>query len=181
MRKEERIEYVTLNDRERQLYLSTRSKARELLVLTTGKSQGHIMLKAISACRQICSHGDSVADASHAQLEIDACDKCGDPISDCGSSFNGTCGHHICSECIIEQFGAESLGSDQTPRSCWVCQEPILPASDFGSRTETSSIMEWESTTPSVTITSSKIDKVLWNLENLESSSSSFEKDPIKR
>lgn len=181
-RKEEKFEYVTLNERERQLYVSTRSEARKLLVLTTGKSQGHILLRAISACRQICSHGDSVADGPHTgtQPETDACDKCGDLISGSGSSFHGTCGHRICSECITEQVGAESLGPDLSPKSCWVCQVPTLPAYGLESRMETSRI-EWEVTAPPVTKISSKIDKVLWNLHTLEISSSFFGEEPIKR
>ncbi|KAH9208112.1 SNF2 family N-terminal domain-containing protein, partial [Leptodontidium sp. 2 PMI_412] len=55
-RKIEAIEQVIVNVRERRCYNTTRAEAKKALGSATGKSQGEILLRAISTLRQICSH-----------------------------------------------------------------------------------------------------------------------------
>ncbi len=179
----ERVENVNLNKREKELYVRTREQARKLAALSTGKAQGDVVLRAISTLRQICSHGDSTIPKS------ESCDKCGNPIPNYENSqrpFHGTCGHSVCYRCILKQNSAEGRGLNDTPDACWICEEPVLPMPEVVQlgNDDYSSVMpmDWESSlmTPP-TKNSSKIDKVVSNLRDLENTSSTGGLDPIKR
>ncbi|PMD59403.1 uncharacterized protein K444DRAFT_411279 [Hyaloscypha bicolor E] len=131
-RRIETVEKVILNERERCCYIATRDDAKRSLSSAPGKSQGRILLRAISTLRQICSYGGSIIDATpdiQPTREHSICDKCGDSINtqnDCQQSFHGACGHNVCYECTLDQSGAEDTALNGTPSTCWICQEPVI-------------------------------------------------------
>jgi SNF2 family DNA or RNA helicase len=191
-RRIEAVEQVILNERERSFYIATRDDARKSLSSAAGKSQGHIILRAISTLRQICSHGGFILDALpdiQPTREHTICGKCGDPIdTQNGSqqSFHGACGHNVCYECTLGQNGAEDTALDSTSSTCWICQEPVVSvledAQQWTSNQLNRTLIDGQSTTALTSSThSSKIEKVVTNLQKLERVSPANRMEPIKR
>ncbi|KUJ21499.1 uncharacterized protein LY89DRAFT_436506 [Mollisia scopiformis] len=190
-RKIEAVEQVILNGRERCCYNITRADARKALGSATGNSQGQILLRAINTLRQICSHGgaiiDDTPDSQHTR-EHNICDKCGHTIdtrNDSQQTFRGTCGHNVCYECTLDQNSSENISLNSGPESCSVCQEPVISILDNGQQWRgdqvNSTMVNWDTkTAPASAIHSSKIDKVVVNLQNLEKASPAHKMDPIK-
>ncbi|KAH7324014.1 SNF2 family N-terminal domain-containing protein [Rhexocercosporidium sp. MPI-PUGE-AT-0058] len=190
-RKIEAIEQVILNARERLCYSTTRANAKKAMGSATGNSQGEILLRAISTLRQICSHGgaiiDDTPDIQHAS-EHNVCDKCGQPVdtqNDPQQTFHGACGHNVCYECAIDENGSENTSLNCRPKCCSVCQEPVMSNLDDSQRWSggrLNSTLVDRNTEMAVTsaISSSKIEKVVAHLQNLEQASPSYRIDPIK-
>jgi len=190
-RRIEAVEQVILNERERHCYTATRDDAKKSLSSATGKSQGHILLRALSTLRQLCSHGGSIIDTtpdSQPTRELNICDKCGDSIdtqNDSQQSFHGACGHNMCYECTREQNGAEDTTLNCTPSACWICQEPVISVLEDIQQSRgnqlNSTLMDWQPTTAlTSTSHSSKIEKVVANLQKLEQASPANRMEPIK-
>jgi hypothetical protein len=186
------VEKVILNERERCSYIATRDDTKRSLSSAPGKSQGRILLRAISTLRQICSHGGSIINATpdiQPTREHNICDKCGDPINtqnDSQQSFHGTCGHNVCYECTLDQSGAEDTALNGTPSACWICQEHVISvfedARPSSGNQLNSTLMDWQPATAlSSTSHSSKIEKVVINLQQLEQASPVNRIEPIKR
>ena len=184
------VEQVILNERERDCYIATRNNARKALSSATRKSQGHILLSTISTLRQICSHGGTTIDAApdvQPAREHNICDKCGDTIetqNESHQSFHGACGHNVCYECTLDQGGAEEIALNNTPSTCWVCQEPVISILEDvhqSNNQPNNTLMDWQPTSALTSTTSSKIDKVVTNLQRLEQASPANEMEPIKR
>ena len=179
----DKLETITLNKREKELYMRTREQARKLAALSTGKAQGNIVLRAISTLRQICSHGGA------ALPESVTCDKCERPICDYEGSqrpFHGTCGHSVCYGCILQQNTAEGSAPNDMSDICWICEEPVIPIIEIvqvGEEGNSSDrLMDWEPAllTP-LTKYSSKIEKVVGNLRDLRNTLPVCGLDPVKR
>ncbi|KAH8587441.1 SNF2 family N-terminal domain-containing protein [Bisporella sp. PMI_857] len=190
-RRIEAVEQVILNERERRCYIATRDDARKSLSSVTGKSQGHILLRAISTLRQLCSNGGLIIDGPpeiQPAREHSICDKCGDPIDtqiDSQQSFHGACGHSVCFECTLDQNGAEDTVLDSTSSTCWVCQEPVTPVLENIRQRNSNQLnsvpMDWQSTKVlTSTCYSSKIKKVVTNLQKLKLASAANKMEPIK-
>ncbi|KAH6692846.1 P-loop containing nucleoside triphosphate hydrolase protein [Leptodontidium sp. MPI-SDFR-AT-0119] len=189
-RKIEAIEQVILNVRERRCYNTTRAEAKKALGSATGKSQGEILLRAISTLRQICSHGGAIIDDTpdiQRASEHNVCDKCDHTIdtqNDSQQTFHRACGHNVCYECAIYENGSENT-SNCGPKGCSVCQEPVMSYLDNSQRWDggrVNSTLAYRNTNIAVTsaINSSKIEKVVAHLQNLEQSSPAYGMDPIK-
>jgi hypothetical protein len=191
-RRIEAVERVILNERERRCYTAARDDAKKSLSSATGKSQGHILLRALSTLRQICSHGGSIIDTtpdSQPTRELNICDKCGDSIdtqNDSQQSFHGACGHNMCYECTRDQNGAEDTTLNCTPSACWICQEPVISILEDVQQSRgnqlNSTLMDRQPTTAlTSTSHSAKIEKVVANLQKLEQASPANRMEPIKR
>ena len=194
----EEMIHVDLSDDERQRHRLILEGAQHL-ARTTGKKRGHIILQSISALRQLCSHGSAHVPSSNLHFNNNNrygtplsripslnCDNCHQNFSHLDKiegAFNGSCGHKVCSECLDEQKNGQLLDSIATLSQCYICQEPTVacdltdmssPDSDFD--------MGQDDPLPMANFLSSKIEKVLSNLINLQERSreeSSIE--PIKR
>lgn len=188
----EEVEQVFLNERERCRYNTIRADAKKSSLSVTGRSQGDILLRAISTLRQVCSHGGPVNDTLpeiRPARDHNICYKCGELIvmeNHSVQSFHGTCGHSLCYECTLDQNCAEGSLLDSTRSTCWLCQAPAFSVPEdvrqWSGNQQSDILMDWQPTTAlTLTSRSSKIDKAVQNLQKLEQMSPVDTTDPIKR
>jgi len=192
LRRIEVFEQVVFNETEKCYYFATRDEARKSLILATGKSQGQILLRAISNLRHICSYGGAIIGASsnyQAVQDHDTCDNCACQIETHEASpyyFYGTCGHKMCYECTLDQNSAEETFSSRSPSICLICQEPAISILENKRQRDASklntTLMDWQPTEAlSQNYFSSKIAKLIVNLQKLEQATLANTIEPVKR